>query len=341
MKSHSLVDRIKQMGFSEYEAKCYLALFERGSLTVGEVIKIAKIPKPNAYQAMERLLAKGVSVAVPGKTKRYAASDPSILKEKVLAALSVTVESELEKFEKKQKEISDMKMKEILKLERKRKTALDAQIRGIREKEKTLQENIDVVTSKLNVYYKNNRSNGNPLEYIEILKNSDQISRKLTQFFSEAKHEVVGFTKPPFFYTTEKQRKGQLEAQSDARKRGVITKSIHEMPTDKMEWETFLKEFRDYVVPNKNDENRVIESLPMKMIIFDGCIVVFSLDDQIQNEPSVTSLVVEHHALAKSLKELFESYWKKAKDYYILDGKKYCLPKYENDENTQSCNDHD
>jgi sugar-specific transcriptional regulator TrmB len=75
---------IKQSGFSDYEAKCYLALFNKDSLTVSEIARLAEIPRPSAYDAMEKLMTRGLCSSIPGKSKKYAAANPRILKDQMM-----------------------------------------------------------------------------------------------------------------------------------------------------------------------------------------------------------------------------------------------------------------
>ena len=84
----SYIEEIKKLGFTEYEAKCYLALFEKDSLTVPELARIAGVPKPNAYQTMESLLIKGFCLVIPGQIKRYSALDPQFAREKLFESLT-------------------------------------------------------------------------------------------------------------------------------------------------------------------------------------------------------------------------------------------------------------
>jgi sugar-specific transcriptional regulator TrmB len=90
MDNSGLIEKIKAMGFSDYEAKCYLAMFERESLTVSEVANLAKIPRPNTYDALEKLQYEGLVVLLPGKIMKYTVVDPEFLKEKQLERLHRT-----------------------------------------------------------------------------------------------------------------------------------------------------------------------------------------------------------------------------------------------------------
>jgi hypothetical protein len=50
----------------------------------------------------------------------------------------------------------------------------------------------------------------------------------------------------------------------------------------------------------------------MKMIVRDGREAVISLEDASTSEVTVTSLVIEHHALAEACDMLFEKVWAEA-----------------------------
>jgi len=297
MKNSTLVERIKQLGFSEYEAKCYLALFERELLTVSEVSRLAGVPRPNAYEAMEKLMAKCLCVSIPGKMKRYAASDPWFLREKSLGTLNVFTESELDSLEKKRKEIL--------------------------ERHRSFQENIEGIAGELEPLFIKSRTDGSPLDYIEILKDPFRIHRKVIQLCSEAKREMQVFTKPPYSFSTKEQQLEQLRPQLDALRRGVRIKTIYEAPSGDIERRSLIESARESFV--SGEEAKAVDSLPIKLAIFDQRIVLFALVDPIIGKPSVTSLVADHQALAQSLVMLFDSFWAKAMDYITIGNRKVYL----------------
>jgi HTH-type transcriptional regulator, sugar sensing transcriptional regulator len=187
---------------------------------------------------------------------------------------------------------------------------------------------IEIITRKLKEkqeLIQAHKANGNPLEYMQVLKNHVQIQRKVVQLCSETTKEMRAFVKPPFYYTTQKHRDEQIKVQLDAVKRGVKTRSILEIPNGEAERVRFFEEIYDNISWKNSGETRVMERLPMKLLIFDENIVMFSLEDPIQGTNSITSLVTEHPALAEGFKALFESYWREAKDYYILNKRKHYL----------------
>ena len=299
----ALYERIKQFGFSEYESKCYLALFERESLAVSDISKLANIPRSNTYGALERLLDKGLVALIPGKRKKYSVSDPRNFQDMSLEMLDQNMNEELIELERKRQEVIEKKKREI---ERKKISA---------------QESITGIVNELRASYQRTRDNGDPLDYIEILRSPIQIHRKFLELYSKTQREVVAFIKPPFAHSTEKQMEEQRKVQDEGVKRGVIRRAIFELKDDEQARE-FLTSL-PAKTGNVGEQYRVIDRLPIKFFVFDEYACYFALEDPISNKTSLTMLIAEHNALAMSFKILFDTFWEKAQDHYIIDGKKY------------------
>jgi HTH-type transcriptional regulator, sugar sensing transcriptional regulator len=319
----TLVEKIKQLGLTEYEARCYLALLERESMTVSEVAKLAEIPRSNAYEAMERLLAKGMCVSIPGVTRSYSASDPEILREKTLAQFRAAKEAEIESFEKRQKELMDLKMAEILELDKRRKEILEIKMAEIKEQEITAKASADNIVNELSTFFKGGRENSGSLEYIKIYRTNYQIHNRYLELISKTKREMLAFIKPPFAYATQKQWNEQNKLQIEATERGVRKRVIYEMPP----LEKVDEYFAPLVIWKSEEVNpdlvRVIDELPMKLMVFDDRYCFFTLEDPVQGKKSLTMVSLEHEAVARSFRFLFESYWEKSGDYFELKDNKY------------------
>ncbi len=93
MNHSDRIEILRKLGLSEYEAKCYLALFGKESLRVNEVAHMAEVPRPNAYEALRKLLARGLCVSLPGRTRKYAAADPLQFRDKSLESLTNSMKS--------------------------------------------------------------------------------------------------------------------------------------------------------------------------------------------------------------------------------------------------------
>ena len=329
MKKAILIERVRQLGFSEYEVKCYLALLERESLGVSEVSKVAGIPRSNAYEAMEKLARKGLCSSIPGKTRRYTASDPLMIKEKSLSLFKETREIELALIEKKRREIIEQRDKELAELEHKEK--------NLAEKEKELLSSIDNLIDELGILFRGGRENSSPLDYIEIVKDPLQAHHRVMKLLAEANHEILAFLKPPYSYALIRETSSAYdgltqipgwEAQRDgsyrARERGVTIRSIQELPADEKER---MQTIENLGIAKLSPESkmRVADSLPIKAMVFDEKIVLYSMEDPLIGKLSLTTLITENRALAKSFKMLFDSVWEKAMDYVIIDNQKVLL----------------
>jgi sugar-specific transcriptional regulator TrmB len=282
-----VLKRFKDMGLSSYEAKSYLSLLEKDTLTVSEVSKIAGIPRTNAYEALAKLLSRGMCTAKPGQTKKYTATDPELLKEKFLGEAQRTSQEELETLKKKEGEIL--------------------------QKRQATEHDISAVLEELRPQYEKSRLETNPLDYIEIIKDPHQIHKRFLQLVAGAREEILVFTKAPFAASPEKSQE-QLAQETDILKRGVKTRSIYEIEESDRGW---LFEHLKRAA-KAGEKARVIKELPMKMAIFDSRIVLYVLEDPASKQTSLTTQIVEHRALAKTLRVVFEAFWEKAEDYHIL-----------------------
>lgn len=77
MSSEELLQKLRQLGFTTYEAKVYLALLKYGSLTSTEIVKIAKIPQARFYDIIEKLVSKGLVKFSKSRPMKYSIIDPA------------------------------------------------------------------------------------------------------------------------------------------------------------------------------------------------------------------------------------------------------------------------
>ncbi len=72
-----MLDKLTQLGLSPSEAKVYLALLELGSAQAGLITKRSNINRSNCYDALQRLLEKGlVSYVITANRKQFQAEKP-------------------------------------------------------------------------------------------------------------------------------------------------------------------------------------------------------------------------------------------------------------------------
>lgn len=271
-----LVDDIQRLGLNSYEAKVYLALLERDSLSVSEVSKISGVPGARAYDILDSLVAYGLASLKPGRYKRYAAVNPESFREKLTRR-------------------NDMQYAE----------------------QKKIIEKVSLTLGRKFEAGVNNRDyRSDPLEYIEIVKNPHHIHERFMELAGEAGEEILIFTKPPYSGPRESLEE-QTKQQAELLRRPITIRSIYEIPEKKEEIEWWFKDID--TAAGHGEEARVIEELPVKMAIFDEKTVMIPLEDPISTGASFTAQIVEHRALAKALKILFETLWAQARDYHVLE----------------------
>jgi len=173
-------------------------------------------------------------------------------------------------------------------------------IEQYREKEKRAL----VLSNNLSALYEKNRERIDPLDYIEILKDKGQIRAKWFTLQKNANKEIMGFTKAPYTAPFI----DDMNKEIDALKMKVNIRSIYE-------YKDVIKEGFVNVISlwiSAGEEARIVEELPMKMIIIDEKITMLALNDPISLKPSITTIIINHPSFAKAQKYVFESIWEKA-----------------------------
>lgn len=74
--SNDLLQDLKRLGFTEYEARVYVQLLRQSPATAYEIAKAASVPRPNTYHALEALAKRGAVLPVSENPIRYVAADP-------------------------------------------------------------------------------------------------------------------------------------------------------------------------------------------------------------------------------------------------------------------------
>lgn len=71
-----LLQKFKQIGFTEYEARVYIQLLRQSPATAYEIAKACGVPRPNTYNALESLTKRGTVQPVSENPMRYVAAPP-------------------------------------------------------------------------------------------------------------------------------------------------------------------------------------------------------------------------------------------------------------------------
>ena len=74
------LSRLSELGLAEYEAKAYVSLLRTNPATAYEIAQSSGVPSSKVYEALNRLIEKGiVAVLEEGKKRRYTPIDPAEL----------------------------------------------------------------------------------------------------------------------------------------------------------------------------------------------------------------------------------------------------------------------
>ena len=290
MKKNLTLKNLDKFGLNSYEAKGYLSLLEKNQLTATEVSRLADIPRARVYETLENLEKRGFCRKIPGKIKMYTAVDPSLLKETL-------IQTEKVKLEQRIQNLKDQ----------------------IKKEEKQLGERIkdaENLADRLAPIYKDSRSKDDSIDYIELIKDNNQMQKRVCQLIESTEKGVIAMSKPPKIEDRQIVLE-QLDFERESIARGTYGKCIYEIPEniDKAKW---LREYAG-IVSDIGEDVKIIEKLPIKFLIFDEKTVIFQLEDPISFKPASTSLVVHHRSFALSLKLLFENIWEKALSLDELD----------------------
>lgn len=167
----------------------------------------------------------------------------------------------------------------------------------------------DKLSIELTKLYDKKDMDSNKLDYIEVMTDIGQIRNKWIQLQSSTKYEMLGFNKSPHSMPDKENMKHQAKMM---KKKKIISRGIYEIaelytgtnPTE------FLPAFEFY--ESLGEECRVIEKLPMKMMIMDEKITMLALNDSVSMQPSITTIIIDHPSFAQAQKEVFEVHWAKA-----------------------------
>lgn len=156
------------------------------------------------------------------------------------------------------------------------------------------------------------------LENVEIIKDLPSIHERFVSLMKNTKKELIGLGKAPYSHQYDETRlKEQDDAVHEKVKKGVEVRVVYEIPAkDKLEWT--YNQIRKCV--KAGEKARVIESLPIKVYIFDERYILMALTNvkSDYDNSRLVMFVVDHPPLAYLGKALFEQLWKQAKDYRIL-----------------------
>lgn len=142
------------------------------------------------------------------------------------------------------------------------------------------------------------------LDFLRIVTEPGQTAVAYRRMLADVREEYLEFSRPPYAVDPLDE---QLVRQ--ARVQGVSCRLILESTPMDGEHRNRL---REYVAAGI--QVRMLESLPMKLALFDGARGLIALLDPVITRPAWTSVVFEHSGMGQAMKGLFEDHWRRAAD---------------------------
>ena len=150
------------------------------------------------------------------------------------------------------------------------------------------------------------RSQSDPLDYIEVLRDPKAIAERFADIQDQARHEILSFNKPPFVTPTANTAgitavRRLCRAQGEAR--AIYTYDVLDDP----DVTANVQEFGQ-----AGEQARFVRDLPLKFVIADASLVLCDMPDPVAGTGATTALFIEHPALAGCLRLTFQAVWQRS-----------------------------
>ena len=271
-----LLNKLQNNGLTKREAHIYLALLQKQEFAASELASIIPVGRTKVYEIIPNLISKGLCTEVQKDNKKiYRAVEPAIALKNLLSFFQEEIDFEIEK------------KKELLV-----------------KKEKDFEE----LQKDLAKIYSRNINKSSTLDYIQVLKDINQIRNKWIELQKNTRFELLAFNKAP--YSIQHNKNAQYQEKMLKKKineRGIFEFGSYNSDEERKEFIRVVKLYADL-----GEECKVIKELPMKLVIIDEKITMLALNDPVSMKPSITTMIIDHPSFALAEKEVFESYWTKA-----------------------------
>jgi HTH-type transcriptional regulator, sugar sensing transcriptional regulator len=261
-------------GLTERETKVYMMLLTKKCFTTSELQNSVDITRTKIYEILQKMVARGICTERSvGKIKYYEAVEPRLAFQRVFDKYNEECQNEFDR-------------------RKKLKVELIKALNPVFDKSK------DVVS---------------PLDFIEIMKDKNQIQKKYLMSVRETKNEMLTFNKGPYVCDTTKRLSEQIKEERILLKRGIISRNIYE--EGELKSQIWLMNCLKALSKSGN-KARITKNLPIKMMVFDERRVILPLQQNSPEGNGITMLYIEHHGLALACKSLFNSVWEKAEPIF-------------------------
>jgi len=145
-----------------------------------------------------------------------------------------------------------------------------------------------------------------PLNYVDVLREPGAIANRFAELQRAAEREILVFTKPPYAVEPPENVAGRELLARGVQARSVYERAVYDDPD-------VVDAVRSFVAAG--EQARVVDELPLKLVVIDERVSLFTLEDPVAGASDLTILIVEHPSLARLLKLAFEHAWAQGEDF--------------------------
>ena len=158
------------------------------------------------------------------------------------------------------------------------------------------------LAQELRAAYAEGQGGRGTLDYLRIVNDPSQVAIHYRSMLSAVEKEYVEFSRPPYAVDPLDEQMVKQAAQRGVRCRILLESGALD--------DAHRERLEDY--KTVGIETRLVDSLPMKLAVFDNSQGLVALLDPVITRPAWTAVVFDHHGFAEGMAGLFDERWRKA-----------------------------
>lgn len=267
-----ILNKLEKIGFTTYESRIFLALYQGYRMSATEIAKEAKIPRPSIYEILRNFATKGICNEITTPTKQYyEIIDTSVLEDKIRIDLEVDYKKKMARLDE-----------------------CFAELRPLFKSKVGIKNKVDV---ELIRGYNRQRTR----KFLELINESNNGILIMNRFKGHISEDLDRESKK--FHKRGGVVKSIYEVSTDFRlKIGGSWKSVTKEDLIKL-CEEFAKQ---------GEQIRFLDEVPQFVAVFDQKIVYISLFDENMTYNEMSDLIIKNKRFAILMTNLFNIYWDKA-----------------------------
>ena len=273
-----LIAKLEKLGFTTYESKVFLVLYQGYAMSAAEVAKEAKIPRPSVYEILRNFAKQGYCNEIHTPTKQiYEIIDTNVIEGKL----------ELDASKAYQSQLINIKgcfndLKPLFKSKKGPEYITDVElIKGFNRRREQ--------------------------KFIELIKSSTKAILVMNRFDGtisvEADEESKRFYKRGGVVKSIYESNGNFKLKINNKIQNVTKEGLLQL----------CEEFAKH-----GEEIRFLNEVPQIMAVFDESIVYISLFDETMKMQDMSDIIIKNKRFASFVTGLFNTYWDKADTLDIL-----------------------